>query len=210
MLATVTARLRAVPVLAQDLILVAVLAVIQVAFLGPVQHRTAFAIALALEPVPLLLRRRLPMVAMGLVGAADLALVLSGAPLETVGASIVVAAYSAGAHQARPAGLATLGLGALAVVGIVIVTGTRTGNADRISVLVVLGVAWWIGTSLRERRVYTVELERQADELRAARTELPERAVAAERLRLARRPGRHAGAGRGLRWHAHGWASVGG
>jgi signal transduction histidine kinase len=80
----------------------------------------------------------------------------------------------------------TLGLGGVSVIGIVIVTGTRTGNADRISVLVVLGVAWWIGTSLRERRAYTVELERQAEQLRAVRTELAERAVVAERLRLAR------------------------
>ena len=186
MLATLAARLRSVPPIGQDVLVVVVLAVIQVAFLGPVAHRPAFAVALALEPVPLLLRRSQPALAMALVGAADVALVLFGAPLETVGASIVVAAYSAGAHQTRTASLGTMGLGALSVVGIVIVTGTRTGNADRISVLVVLGVAWWIGASLRERRAYSVELERQADELRAARTELAEQAVVAERLRLAR------------------------
>jgi hypothetical protein len=53
MLATLAARVRAVPPLGQDALVVIVLAAIQVAFLGPVAHRTAFAVALALEPVPL-------------------------------------------------------------------------------------------------------------------------------------------------------------
>ena len=47
-------------------------------------------------------------------------------------------------------------------------------------------VAWWIGSTLRERRYYAAELEQRTQALAAARLELAERAVAAERLRLAR------------------------
>lgn len=186
MLATAAARLRGIPALGQDVVLVLVLGAVQVALLGPVPDRPLYAALLAVEPVPLLLRRRLPTLTMALVCVIDVALVAADVPLHSVGASIVVAAYSAGAHQARSRAWTTLGIGAVAVVGIVVITGSRTGNADRIGVLLTLAVAWWIGTSLRERRAYAAQLERQAGELRAARTELAERAVADERLRLAR------------------------
>ena len=188
----VAARLWMPPV-AQDLLLVAVLAAIQASLLGRVQNDTLMPVLVALEPLPLLLRRSAPLLAMTLVGAADVGLILTGTPMESVGAGIVVAAYSAGAHQPRSRSLVTLAVGAASLVAIVAITGDRTGNADRLGALLVVAAAWWIGTSLRERRAYAAQLERQAevlerqaDALRAARTELAEHAVAAERLRLAR------------------------
>jgi signal transduction histidine kinase len=69
---------------------------------------------------------------------------------------------------------------------VVLVARESTGNVDRLSAALVVVVAWWIGTTLRERRSYALELERQAEALRAARHELAVQAVAAERLRLAR------------------------
>lgn len=188
--ARAAARLRRVPPLAQDAVLVAVLATIQVSLLGP--HRWV-ALAVALEPLPLLLRRTRPMVSMLLLATADIGLALAGVPLQALGASLVVAAYSAGVHQDRNRSLTTAGVGVAGLVGLAAVAAGQTGNADRLSAVLVLVVAWWVGASLRERRIFAeelarqaVELNQQADELRAARLELAERAVAAERLRLAR------------------------
>src|SRR5579871_3833046 len=93
--------MRRLPPPAQDLALVLILAAIQVALLPEVPHRAVLAPLLVLEPAPLLLRRRYPLVAMLLVVAFDVGLSRAGLPLQSIGASIVVAAYSAGAHQSR-------------------------------------------------------------------------------------------------------------
>jgi signal transduction histidine kinase len=58
-------------------------------------------------------------------------------------------------------------------------SGTSVGLADRVGVILVTTCAWWVGASIQERRRYAAELE-------AAHTALAERAVVAERLRLAR------------------------
>jgi len=146
----------------------------------------ATAVLALVEPLPLLLRRVQPVVTIAIVGAVDVLLFLGGAPPAAVGASLVVAAYSAGAYLTRrPA------LGALALALVFQAVQARL-RADEITVVDTLGVwlitatAWWLGATIRERRRYAVELEQRGRALEAARLELAEQAVAAERLRLAR------------------------
>ena len=52
--------------------------------------------------------------------------------------------------------------------------------------MLVTSVAWWLGATLRDRRDYAVHSSNGPGLLEAARLELAEQAVAAERLRLAR------------------------
>jgi signal transduction histidine kinase len=169
-------RLREVPPILQDLGLVAVIGVLQAALLGGPGERSLLTLLVLVEPLPLLLRRRHPMLTMALVVAADLGEVLAGTPISSVGATVVAAAYAAGAYARRPRALLSLALG---VVGLIVLSRTSVGLADRVGVILVTTCAWWVGASIQERRRYAAELE-------AAHAALAERAVVAERLRLAR------------------------
>lgn len=181
-----SARLREVPPLLQDLVLAAVVGLLQVGLVFAAGHGGATAVLALVEPLPLLLRRSHPVVTVAVVGTADVVLFVSGAPPTAVGASMVVAAYSAGAYLIRRVGFGAL---ALALAFQAVHARLRT---DEISPVDVLGVwlitatAWWLGATIRERRRYAVELEERTRALQGARLELAEQAVAAERLRLAR------------------------
>jgi signal transduction histidine kinase len=166
--------------------LVLVLSALQVALLGPSDHPPLMVALLALEPVPLLVRRYAPTAVMAVLVAADLALALAGIPLTAVGGTIAVAAYSAGNHQERRRSLWTLGLGLAGLLALAATPGSDTGVPDQLGALLVTTVAWWLGATLRDRRRYAAELEERTRALEEARLELAEQAVAAERLRLAR------------------------
>jgi signal transduction histidine kinase len=130
--------------------------------------------------VPVALRRRAPMMAFG--GLVVLAVMLSGL---TMAAAVVIflavayALYAVVLTSSRRTGLAALGL----VLGLMVVI-TTTGR-DRPPI--VLGgayapvalanvLAWTVGYSVRQRRLYVVRLQQQA----------ASSAVADERLRIAR------------------------
>lgn len=182
----VARRLREVPAILQDLVLVAVISTLQVAVLAPSAPRPVVAVLVAVEPLLLLLRRSHPTVTIGLVAVADVGLIFAGAASEAVGASTVVAAYSAGAHQPRPRSLWSLALALAGLVAIGAVPAARLTPVDVAGAFAVTSIAWWLGSTLRERRYYAAELEQRTLALEAARLELADRAVAAERLRLAR------------------------
>ena len=55
-----------------------------------------------------------------------------------------------------------------------------------LSVALILGGVWFVGDTVRSRRLYVERLAAQAEELRAARLNLAEQAVSQERLRIAR------------------------
>lgn len=182
----VFARLREVPPLLQDLVLVAVLGVLQLAFVsaaGPGPGTGALVVA---EPLPLLLRRSHPAVTIAVIGTLDVFLLLSNAPPSAVGASMVVAAYSAGAYQPRRPALGSLAIGLAAEAAMARTRSGDIGLVDLVGVWLVTATAWWLGSTIQERRQHAVELEQRSQALQAARMELAERAVAAERLRLAR------------------------
>jgi signal transduction histidine kinase len=179
-------RLREVPPVLQDLVIVAVLSTLQLALLAPTGPHPAIAVVVAAEPLPLLLRRTHPTIAIALLAAIDVALMQAGASATAIGPSLVVAAYSAGAHQPRRRAVGSLVLALLGLLAAGALPPASQALADVVGVVVVTTVAWWIGSSLRERRYYAAELEQRTQALAVARLELAERAVAAERLRLAR------------------------
>jgi signal transduction histidine kinase len=180
------ARLREVPPLLQDLVLAAVIGLLQLGLVYGASGGALNGVLALVEPLALLLRRSRPIVTVAVVGVVDAVLLLTGAPPSSVGASMVVAAFSAGAYLNRRAGLGAL---ALALAFQVVHGGLRTDEispVDVIGVWLITATAWWLGATIRERRRYASELEQRTRALEAARLELAEQAVAAERLRLAR------------------------
>jgi signal transduction histidine kinase len=98
--------------------------------------------------------------------------------------AILVAVYSVAAYGTRwvsLAGLAAAELGSAAVQ----LTPDRFQWPTPVSNALVIGAAWLLGHFVGVRRAYTTQLERTA-ELERARAEVARRAVAEERLRLAR------------------------
>jgi signal transduction histidine kinase len=130
--------------------------------------------------VPVALRRRAPMMAFG--GLVVLAGLLSGLTMAVASVIFLAVAYTLYAvtvSSSKRTGLAALGL----VLGLMVII-TTTGRARPPVVLggayapVALAnvLAWTIGYSVRQRRLYVVRLQQQA----------ASSAVADERLRIAR------------------------
>jgi signal transduction histidine kinase len=182
----VLSRFREVPPLLQDLVLIAVIGTLQVGLLSAAGEGPPIVALALVEPLPLLLRRTRPLLTIVVVGAADILLFLLGAPAEAVGASMVVGAYSAGAYVLRRPALLAFGLALAFQLVLSRLRSEEIAVVDVVGVWLVTAAAWWLGSTIRERRQYAVALEERGRALQAARTELAERAVAAERLRLAR------------------------
>jgi signal transduction histidine kinase len=179
-------RLTEVPAVLQDLVLAGVIGTLQASLVLGAGDAPLVAAAAAAEPLPLLLRRSHPIATIVVLGLVDAALFLGGAPPEAVGASLVVAAYSAGAALPHRPALVGLGCALVAQLAVSRLRSSEIGLVDVLGVWLVTAAAWWLGSTIRERRRYAAALEEQTAALQAARLELAEQAVAAERLRLAR------------------------
>jgi signal transduction histidine kinase len=143
----------------------------------------AYVLAL-LHTLPLAARRRYPGAVLGIGVASGLAVAALGVSPIVLGIAILVAVYSVAAYGSRwvsLAGLAAAELGSAAVQ----LTPGRFQAPTVVSNALVIGAAWLLGHFVGVRRAYTARLE-QAAELERTRAELARRAVAAERLRLAR------------------------
>jgi signal transduction histidine kinase len=153
--------------------------------IGRPQGTLALGYALALlHTLPLVARRRFPGTVLGLSVASGLAFAALGLPPVALGVAILVAVYSVAAYGDRWVSLAGLAAAELGSAAIQLTPGkfenpTPVGNA------LIIGAAWLLGHFVGVRRVYTAQLERTA-ELERTRAELARRAVAEERLRLAR------------------------
>jgi signal transduction histidine kinase len=137
-----------------------------------------------LHTLPLVARRRFPGTVLALSVASGLAFAALGLPPVALGVAILVAVYSVAAYGDRwvsLAGLAAAELGS----AVVQLTPGKFQWATPVSNALVIGAAWLLGHFVGVRRAYTAQLERTA-ELERARAELARRAVAEERLRLAR------------------------
>jgi signal transduction histidine kinase len=143
----------------------------------------AYVLAL-LHTLPLAMRRRFPGAVLAISVASGLAVAALGLPPVVLGVAILVAVYSVAAYGDRwisLAGLAAAELGSAAVQ----LTPGRFQAPTVVSNGLVLAAAWLLGHFVGVRRAHTARLERTA-ELERARAELAHRAVAEERLRLAR------------------------
>jgi signal transduction histidine kinase len=153
---------------------------------GGLPRRTlALAYVLALvHTLPLAARRRFPGTVLALCVASGLAVAALGVPPIVLGLAILVAVYSVAAYGDRwvsLAGLAAAELGSAAVQ----LTPGRFQTLTVVSNALVIGAAWLLGHFVGVRRAYTARLEQTA-ELERTRAEQARRAVAEERLRLAR------------------------
>ena len=138
-----------------------------------------------LHTVPLAARRRFPGTVLALCVASALAFAALFMMPIFLGPAILVAVYSVAAYSDRRVSLAGL---AVAEVGLVAVQLTP-GRFERSTFLLFVGVvavAWLLGHFVGDRQVYAAQLEERTAELEQAREELARRAVAEERLRLAR------------------------
>jgi signal transduction histidine kinase len=140
-----------------------------------------------LHTLPLAARRRSPGTVLAVIVASGLAGAALFLPPFFFGPAILVAVYSVAAYGSRWVSVAGL---ALAEVGLAAVQLTPFGfEFEGLALVVFMGVlaaAWLLGHFAHNYRAYAVRLEERTAELKRAREELARRAVAEERLRLAR------------------------
>jgi signal transduction histidine kinase len=135
--------------------------------------------------LPLAARRRFPGTVLALCVASGVAFAALFMMPVFLGPAILVAVYSVAAYGRRWVSVAGL---VVAEVGLAAVQLTP-GRFERSTFLLFMGVvavAWVLGHFVGDRQVYAAQLEERTAELERAREELARRAVAEERLRLAR------------------------
>ena len=143
----------------------------------------AYALAL-LHTLPLAARRRFPGAVLALGVASGLAVAALGVPPVVLGLAILVAVYSVAAYGDRWVSLAGLAAAELGSVAVQLTPG-RFQTPTVVTNGLIIGAAWVLGHFVSRRRTYTARLEQTA-ELERTRAEQARRAVAEERLRLAR------------------------
>jgi signal transduction histidine kinase len=143
-------------------------------------------ILLAVHGLSLVIRRIRPLLALSLNVASGLAVLALGWPTVVLGVALVITVYSIGAALPRRTSLIAFVVTACVVVLSELVVSSASDVSTRVGNLLVLAVAWFMGNTIRSRREYAANLERRNQELEAAREELAEKAVAEERVRIAR------------------------
>jgi signal transduction histidine kinase len=143
-----------------------------------------YALAL-LHTLPLAARRRFPGAVLALCVASGLTVAALGLSPMVLGVAILVAVYSVAAYGDRWVSLAGLAAAELGSVAVQLTPG-RFQAPTVVSNALVIGATWLLGHFVGVRRAYTARLEERTAELERTRAELARRAVAEERLRLAR------------------------
>jgi signal transduction histidine kinase len=138
-----------------------------------------------LHTLPLAARRRFPLTVLATSVASGLAFAAVGLPPGFLGPAILVPVYTVAAYCDRRASLA-----ALAAVGVAMAALPFTSGGAEVTTWIgtapVVAAAWLLGRFVGDRRTYAARLEARTAELERARGELARRAVAEERLRIAR------------------------
>jgi signal transduction histidine kinase len=143
-----------------------------------------YALAL-LHTLPLAARRRFPMTLLATSVASGLAFAATGLPPVLLGPAILVPVYTVAAYRERRVSLIGLAAAEVGLAGVQLTPG-RTGLSTWVGNSLVLAAAWLLGNFVGDRRAYAAQLEERTAELEQAREDLARRAVADERLRLAR------------------------
>jgi signal transduction histidine kinase len=147
----------------------------------------AFILTLALT-LPLAVRRRYPVLVLGVMLLGSLIYAARGYPSANVDFfGPVIAFYTVASQTPRVTSVAAGVTLWLAVLVSVAISPTEAGDSSAVLTAAVLIVAVWLfGDGVRQRRHYAQQLETKTYELEAARHELADQAVAQERLRIAR------------------------
>jgi signal transduction histidine kinase len=138
-----------------------------------------------LHTLPLVARRRFPGTVLALCVASGLAFAALFMPPFFLGPAILVAVYSVAAYGSRWVSLAGLAVAELGLADVWL-TPAMLERSTFLLFMGVIAVAWVLGHFVGDRQVYAAQLEERTAELEQAREELARRAVADERLRLAR------------------------
>jgi len=145
---------------------------------------------LALQTLPIALRRRNPLRILALTGSAITLYSMLGYPNGSGQLGVFVAFYTVAANEPRRRALVAA---AVTAIGILIslmayaaFSSLSNWGENLGSTYVLFGVAWLVGDNLRVRRAYTKELEDRATELMAEREDRASMAVIEERARIAR------------------------
>jgi signal transduction histidine kinase len=139
-----------------------------------------------LHTLPLAARRRFPGTVLGISVASGLAIGALGLPPFFLGPAILVAVYSVAAYGDRWVALAGLAAAELGLAAVQLTPGKFDAPVVWVQFALIIGAAWLLGYFVGDRHVYAARLEERTAELEQAREELARRAVAEERLRLAR------------------------
>jgi signal transduction histidine kinase len=161
-----------------------------------ISHNTAMgAVSSVLIGVPILLRRRYPLVAFWAVMAFGAAQVLFGRQLSLADFAVPMVVYALAAYRGRRLSVPALGLCvAGAAIGflrlISLHVDTRLSTVYWLLLYCVfaspLVIAWVLGDSMRYRRAYYLDLEDKANRLERERDQQAQIGAATERARIAR------------------------
>ena len=148
-------------------------------------HSLALAAAPVLaQTLPLLVRRRYPLIVLGIVLAASISTQFVIGALPPF--ALALAIYTVAAHTERRV---SLGAGALTLLALPLVLIQRVGlntGESLMHLVVFVAAAWILGDNLRTKRAYYRELEERADRLEREREENVRRATTEEQERIAR------------------------
>ncbi len=137
-----------------------------------------------LTTVPIALRRYRPVAVLTVTVAAETVLLLFSSRVQ-VPLGVIVALYTVASRCERRVSIRAAEWVALPItVGVIVSNGPHAGRI--IPELAVFAIAWVVGDNIRTRRAYLAELEARAARLEREREERDARAVADERVRIAR------------------------
>jgi signal transduction histidine kinase len=137
------------------------------------------------QTLPVAWRRRRPVPAWAVCGAAAAVYGVGEFPDTVLDLGPLIVVFSVAAHCCRRTAT-VLGVATALTLALSLVIAGDASTEDVAFNVLVFGVAWVLGENQRTRRAYTAELEDKAARLEAARAEEAARAVAQERARIAR------------------------
>ena len=136
--------------------------------------------------LPLAWRRRRPIATVVAVGAVELVLSAFGFPGGILAISCLVAVYSVAAHAERRQAVVALVVTPVVIGAAMWFDREHVTPGDVVWNLAIFLTAWVLGDNLQARRARAAALEERALRLERERDEAAERAVEAERSRIAR------------------------
>ena len=156
----------------------------------PALHRPAVVVVALAMSLPLAIRRRTPLLAATLIGAAYIALLqvalVAANEYITIVAVILIAAFSAGHHPDRIRAVAGGLILLVATCYEVLLEDPRAAAAEYVFIGLIIAAAWVAGFGMEQRERRASRLVGETISLRQERDSAAERAAADERARIAR------------------------
>ncbi len=146
----------------------------------------AAALLLVVENGVLVGRRSHPVVVWAIAGAAVSAYGVGPYSDPWLHSGAMVALYSVAAHSTRPTSRRVGAATAVIIFGVPLADGGNADVVDWSATFVTAAAAWLLGENVRTQRAYAAEMAARAEDAERRRDDEARRAVAEERLRLAR------------------------